>query len=98
MKYIYNISIAALNETRLLGVSSIYEPVGNYVSFWHGYILGSKWLHGVGIAMKWHYAYVSVYKSVNYRFRFIKLTLQLKEKIVIHIIIVCLPNNENWIK
>lgn len=48
----YNIDIAALSETRLLGEGSLKEEGEGYTFFWRGYPAGGQHLHGVGLAIK----------------------------------------------
>ncbi|XDV49726.1 hypothetical protein PO909_018920 [Leuciscus waleckii] len=48
----YNVDIAGLIETRLLGEGSLKEERGGYTFFWRGYPPGNKHQHGVGMAIK----------------------------------------------
>ena len=48
----YNIDIAALSETRVLGDSVIEETAGGYTFFLKGKPLGDKCYHGVGFAVR----------------------------------------------
>ena len=48
----YNIDIAALSETRILGDSIISEDAGGYTFFLKGKPLGDKCYHGVGFAIR----------------------------------------------
>ena len=48
----YNIDIAALSETRILGDSIILEDAGGYTFFLKGKPLGDKCYHGVGFAIR----------------------------------------------
>lgn len=48
----YNIDIAALSETRLLGEGSLKEEGASYTFFWKGYPIGGQHLHGAGLAIK----------------------------------------------
>ena len=48
----YNIDVAALSETRLLGEGSLKEEGAGYTFFWKGYPIGGNHLHGVGLAIK----------------------------------------------
>ena len=48
----YNIDIAALSETRILGDSVIEEAVGGYTFFLKGNPEGGKCYHGVGFAVR----------------------------------------------
>ena len=48
----YNIDIAALSETRILGESIISEDAGGYTFFMKGKPLGDKCYHGVGFAIR----------------------------------------------
>ena len=48
----YNIDIAALSETRILGENRIDEVGGGYTFFLKGKDLGERHLHGVGFAIR----------------------------------------------
>ena len=48
----YNIDIAALSETRVLGENIIQEPIGGYTFFLKGYPVGNTRQHGVGFAIR----------------------------------------------
>ena len=48
----YNIDIAALSETRVLGETVIEEPGGGYTFFLQGKPIGDKCYHGVGFAIR----------------------------------------------
>ena len=48
----YNIDVAALSETRILGENRIDEVGGGYTFFLKGKDPGERHLHGVGIAIR----------------------------------------------
>ena len=48
----FNIDIAALSETRVLGDSVIEEPLGGYTFYLKGRPEGDKCYHGVGFAIR----------------------------------------------
>lgn len=61
----YDVHIAALCDTRLLGNGSIHEPVVNYVLFWNVYSAGRKHLHGIGIVIRCQYTDLIITRSIG---------------------------------